>query len=116
MTIKIVTPADWNMVPPTTRSHYHMDINDETPYLRLLLCEPHSYTQPHSHSEPEVMIVLKGRMMLNGKWCEQGSVAYISANEDYWHSTGAEECVVALMRPNTNGKIRRAVEAVAPAT
>lgn len=111
MAITIVTPADWTMTAPGDhRTHLGMSISEGTPYVRLLVCEPHSYTAPHSHSEPEIMVVLQGRMMFNGRWCETGSVAHVPANEDYWHTTGAEGCVVALMRPIHRGKIRKAVE------
>jgi hypothetical protein len=59
------------------------------------------------------MIVLKGRMIFNGQWCEQGTVVYVPANEDYWFSTGAERCVVAIMRPKDKGMHQRASEAFA---
>lgn len=114
MSITVVTPADWNMTPPVERGrHLGMTIQTEDPFLRLLEAEPNSYTAPHSHNEPEIIVVLEGRLLFNGRWCEQGSVVHVPAGEDYWHSTGAERCIIALMRPKGRGQIRYAAEAVA---
>lgn len=114
MSITVLTPEDWHMVQPREgRRHLSMIIHRESPFLRLLQAEPNSYTQPHSHSEPEVMIVLKGRLIFNGQWCEPGTVVYVPPNEDYWFSTGGERCLVALMRPKDEGINRHAVEAIA---
>jgi quercetin dioxygenase-like cupin family protein len=111
MPIKIVTPEDWDMKPPIgTRRHRSMGVTDENPYLRVMETEPHFYTGPHSHSEPEVMVVLKGRMIFNGQWVGVGTVVYVPANEDYWFTGGAEGCMVALMRPRDNGKTRHTPE------
>ncbi len=119
MAISIVTKEDWNLVPPEERGAgsgaklLGMSILRENPCLFLLEEPPNYYTSAHSHSEPEVIVVLEGRMIFNGKWVEQGSVVHVPANEDYWHATGAERCVVALMRPASRGKIRMADEAEA---
>jgi cupin superfamily acireductone dioxygenase involved in methionine salvage len=104
MPISVVTPEDWQLSPPVGhRKHPSMMINPQGPHLRILDSEPHFYTGPHSHSEPEVMIVLKGRMIFNGQWVGPGTVVYVPANEDYWHTAGPEGCVVALMRPRDGG-------------
>ena len=42
-----------------------------------------------------------------------GTVVHVPANEDYWHATGDERCVVGLIRPATSGKIRYAEEVAA---
>ena len=119
MSITILTPSEWNFVPPAQRGAaggatlLGQQLRAENPVLFLLEEPPDTYTSAHSHSEPEVIVVLEGRLMFNGKWCETGSVIYVPANEDYWHSTGDVRCVVALMRPTTRGKIKYAEEAVA---
>jgi quercetin dioxygenase-like cupin family protein len=105
MAIVVVKPDDWQM-EPCERRHPGMQIKDSYPFTRLLLSEPNCYTPPHSHSEPELIIVLSGRLLFNGQWCETGTVVYVPANEDYWHSTGTGSCVMALVRPNDRGKIR----------
>ena len=111
MTITVVTPADWQIsAPEVAGRHSGMTINRENPFFRLLEIEPDSYMGPHSHSEPEIILVLEGRMFFNGMWCGQGSVVYVPANEDYWHTTGEERCVVGLIRPQTSGVIHRAEE------
>lgn len=116
MTIKVITPEDWKMVPPAERGApsaakmLGMLINEQDPSLYLLEEPPHFYTSTHSHSEPEVIIVLQGRMMFNGRWVGPGSVVHVPANEDYWHSTGEEKCVIALMRPRGRGKITHTPE------
>lgn len=118
MAIKVITPDDWKMVPPAERGApaaakmLGMLINPEDPALYLLEEPPHFYTSTHSHSEPEVIIVLQGRMMFNGRWVGSGSVVHIPANEDYWHSTGAEKCVIALMRPRGRGQIKHTPEEI----
>ena len=114
MTFKVLTPEDWEITPPAVAGrHAGITVHPENPFFRLLEIEPNSYIAPHSHSEPEIIVVLEGRMFFNGVWCPQGSVVYVSANEDYWHSTGTERCVVGLIRPQTSGKIRYAEEALA---
>ena len=52
-------------------------------------------------------------MMFNGHWVGTGTVVHVPANEDYWHSTGAEKCVIALMRPRGRGQISNVQEAQA---
>ncbi len=114
MPVKILKPGDWDLTPPVDRGrHAGMTLHAEDPFIRVLEAEPESYMASHSHNEPEIMVVLEGRLMFNGEWCEQGSVVYVPADEDYWHSTGSERCIVALMRPKGRGKIRYATEAVA---
>jgi hypothetical protein len=120
MTIQVITPDDWKMVPasergaPPTAKMLGMLLSDANPCLFLLEEPPNYYTAVHSHSEPEVIVILEGRMMFNGKWVGPGTVVQVPANEDYWHATGEQRCVVALMRPTTRGKIRRAIEQKAP--
>lgn len=115
MPITVITPDDWHMVPPTggRGRHLNMMVNIENPSLRLLESAPNTYTAPHSHSEPEVIVLLHGQLIFNGQWCGQGTVVYVPANEDYWFSTGAERCIVAIMRPKEKGMHQRAAEAVA---
>jgi hypothetical protein len=113
MAIKVLTPDDWTITAPVVAGrHAGMTISAENPFFRLLEIEPHSYMAPHSHSEPEIIVVLEGRMFFNGVWCPQGSVVFAPANEDYWHSTGHERCVVGLIRPRTSGRISYADERV----
>ena len=120
MAIQIVSPDNWKMVPPEQRGApaaakmLGMLINPQDPAFYLLEEPPHFYTSTHSHSEPEVIIVLQGRMMFNGVWISAGSFAYIPSNEDYWHSTGAEKCVIALMRPRGRGQIKHMQEVILP--
>lgn len=119
MPATILTREDWHMVSPTERGAsgtarlFGMLVHKESPHLTLLEEPPNFYTPTHSHNQPEIMVVLEGRMMLNGKWCEPGTVIYIPADEDYWHATGPERCVVALMRPTERGKTRKVAEAAA---
>ena len=102
MASSIVNKEDWKLVPPEERGAgggaklLGMSILRENPCLFLLEEPPHYYTSAHSHSEPEVIVVLEGRMMFNGAWVEQGAVVH-----------------VALMRPASRGKIRLAEEAEA---
>jgi len=49
------------------------------------------------------MIVLKGKMLLNGTWCHPGALVVYEANQHYWHATADEPCVVALIRPGDRG-------------
>jgi len=60
-----------------------------------------------------VMVVVKGRMLFNGRWCDVGSVIFVPANEEYWYSTGDEPCRVALIRPLGRGTFKDGLEAVA---
>jgi quercetin dioxygenase-like cupin family protein len=113
MAISVVTPDDWQMQPPSKGRgrHLSMMISAENPSLRLLESAPNCFTPPHSHSEPEVIVVLAGRMMFNGQWCGQGTIVHVPADEDYWFTTGAEHCVVAIMRPKDRGEHHRAAQA-----
>ncbi len=114
MAISIVNPSDWDITAPVVAGrHAGMTIHDQHPFFRLLEIEPDSYIAPHSHSEAEIVVVLEGRMIFNGVWCEMGAVVHVPANEDYWHATGDERCVVGLIRPATSGKIRYAEEVAA---
>src|ERR1700733_5704010 len=71
-----------------------MLLHSSQPYIDLLEEPPHHYSAPHCHTEPEVMVVLRGRFIFNGRWCETGSLIFVPANEEYWHATGQEACLV----------------------
>jgi hypothetical protein len=73
------------------------------PYVDLLQEPASHYTPPHYHTELEVMVVLTGRMIINGEWCDAGSVIVVPANEEYWHATGEQACLVAVIRPTERG-------------
>src|ERR1700704_4954846 len=60
-----------------------MLLNGSHPYVDLLEEPAHHYSPPHHHTEPEVMVVLTGRMILNGEWCDPGSVIVVPPNEEY---------------------------------
>jgi len=110
--IKILKPSDWDLTPPVERGrHAGMTIHAEDPFVRVLEAEPDSYMASHSHNEPEIMVVLEGRLMFNGQWCGQGTIVHVPADEDYWFTTGAEHCVVAIMRPKDRGEHHRAAQA-----
>ena len=112
MSINIVTPNDWAMGPPRERgSHQNMRINDRGPFCCLLEEKPHSYTATHSHSEPEIFVVLDGRMLFNGQWVGKGTVIHVPADEDYWYSTSEEHCIVMLTRPGERGEKHDVAEA-----
>lgn len=119
MAITVIQRGDWKLVPPEQRGAgagaklLGQSVLREDPCLFILEEPPNYYTSAHSHTEQEVIVVLEGRMMFNGQWVEQGTVVHVPANEDYWHATGAERCVVALMRPTKKGNIRYAREATA---
>jgi quercetin dioxygenase-like cupin family protein len=115
MSIAVLTPSDWDMTAPVGGRGrlMGMTLKEADPFVRVLEVAPNLYTATHSHDEPEVFVVLSGRLMFNGQWVETGSVAFIPANADYWHSTGEERCVMALMRPRGRGVIHFAEEASA---
>lgn len=114
MAIAIVTPDERDLGPPLGhRSHPSMMINQQTPAVRILGSHPHHYTPPHSHSEAEVIVILDGKMILNGRWCGPGTVIYVPADEDYWHTAGADGCTMALIRPGNGGVANRTPSAVA---
>jgi hypothetical protein len=80
-----------------------MLLNGSHPYVDLLEEPAHHYSPPHHHTEPEVMVVLTGRMILNGEWCDPGSVIVVPPNEEYWHATTDQPCLVAVIRPIDRG-------------
>jgi mannose-6-phosphate isomerase-like protein (cupin superfamily) len=90
-----------------------MHVNEGAPYITFLESAPHHYAQVHSHSEDEVMVVVKGRMLFNGRWCETGSLIFVPAHEEYWYSTGEEACRVALIRPKGRGTFENGREDIA---
>ena len=112
----IVTP-DQIELRPGTRNYVKdlmvMHVREGAPYITFIESAPNHYAQVHSHSVDEVMVVVKGRMFFNGRWCEVGSVIYVPANEEYWYSTGDEACRVALIRPEGRGTFQHGLEDVA---
>jgi hypothetical protein len=86
-------------------------LRDANPFLVILEEPPNHHSPVHSHSEPELMVVLKGKMLLNGVWCYPGAIIFYEANQHYWHSTGEEGCVTALMRPGDRGYMHLTPEA-----
>src|SRR5438105_831080 len=114
----IVTP-DQVQLRPGTRGQVKdlkvMHVNEGAPYITFIESAPNHYAQVHSHSEDEIMVVVKGRMFFNGKWCDVGSVIFVPANEEYWYTTGDEACRVALIRPNGRGTFQNGIQADAPA-
>jgi hypothetical protein len=73
------------------------------PFAAILEEPAHHYASVHYHSEPEIMIVLEGRIFINGVWAETGAVIYVDAFDQYWHCTGSCRCILALIRPNRPG-------------
>jgi len=61
-----------------------MHVHEGAPYITFIESGANHYAQTHSHSEDEVMVVVKGRMLFNGRWCEVGSLIFVPANEEYW--------------------------------
>jgi mannose-6-phosphate isomerase-like protein (cupin superfamily) len=90
-----------------------MHVKEGAPYITIIESPANHYAQVHSHSEDEIMVVVKGRMFFNGKWCEVGSLIFVPANEEYWYSTGDAPCRVALVRPNGRGTFQNGLEASA---
>src|SRR5258707_9943922 len=117
-TTLIVTP-DQIALRPGSRGYVKdlqvMHVHEGAPYITFIESGANHYAQTHSHSEDEVMVVVKGRMIFNGRWCETGTLIYVPANEEYWYATGAEACRVALMRPKGRGTFRDGLEAIASA-
>jgi hypothetical protein len=122
--IRITTPKDWvfrhseswavRIAKPPGEGRSTLDtelsnmprtllLNSSHPYIDILEEPGHHYSPVHYHTEPEVMVVLCGRMILNGEWCEPGTVIYIPAHEEYWHATHEEPCLVAVIRPGERG-------------
>lgn len=111
-----VNPSDWNLRtaseggltssgegplvldPAATVNIRSHKVHALYPFVAILEEPANHYAPVHYHTEPEIMVVLKGRIFLNGQWAENGGVIYIDAFEHYWHCTGAEPCVLALIR------------------
>ena len=114
----IVTPDDVQLRPGTlgyVKGLTVMHVNEGAPYITFLESPPNHHAQVHSHTEDEVMVVVKGRMIFNGRWCETGTLIYVPANEEYWYATGDEACRVALTRPNGRGTFQNGLEEMAGA-
>jgi mannose-6-phosphate isomerase-like protein (cupin superfamily) len=114
---KIVTPDEIQLRPGklgNVKGLNVMHVHEGAPYITVIESAANHYAQVHSHSEDEIMVVVKGRMFFNGKWCEVGSVIYVPANEEYWYSTGDEACRVALIRPQGRGTFQNGIQADAP--
>lgn len=112
----VVTPDQIELRPGTganVKGLNVMRVHDGSPYVNIIESPPNTYAQVHSHSEDEVMVVVKGRMLFIGRWCEVGSVIYVPANEEYWYSTGEEACRIALVRMNGRGTFKHGIEAQA---
>lgn len=112
----IVTPDQINLRPGTrgyVKDLTVMHVHEGAPYITFIESAPNHYAQVHSHSEDEVMVVVKGRMFFNGRWCEVGSLIFVPANEEYWYSTGDEACRVALIRPKGRGTFQHGKEDMA---
>ena len=112
----VVTPDQIKLRPGSSgnvEGLHSMPLHEGKPYITVIESPPNTYAQVHSHSEDEVMVVVKGRMLFIGRWCEVGSVIYVPANEEYWYSTGEEACRIALMRVNGRGTFKHGLEAMA---
>lgn len=117
--IVVVTPDRIRLNPGTganVKGLNTMRIHEGAPYVTVIDSPPHTYAQVHSHSEDEMMVVVKGKMFFIGQWCEVGSVIFVPANEEYWYSTGADVCRIALMRTGGRGTFTHGLEAVAAGT
>jgi hypothetical protein len=88
-------------------------LHDANPFLCILEQPANHHSAVHYHTEPELMIVLKGKMLLNGVWCHAGAVIFYEANQHYWHATGDEPCVTALLRPGDRGYMHWGPQATA---
>ena len=80
-----------------------MLLRSSHPYIDLLEEPAHHYSPVHYHTEDEVMVILRGKMLFNGEWCETGTLIYVPANEEYWHATHDEPCLVVVIRPRERG-------------
>lgn len=119
MAIKVVQNGKWNLVevPEDVRLSSPLRDPDELkgvgvhlvnamgPFVIIIREPPNHYSSVHYHSASEAMIVLQGRMLLNGEWCGTGAVIYIDQGGEYWHATDDEGCVVALVRPDGKGDL-----------
>lgn len=106
MAATVTTPDNWVMTAATNAQFKGLSgmlISKAHPYITLIKDPPHHFTLVHSHEEPETMFILEGRIMLNGHWAGPGTIIEIDANHEYWHTTGAEGCVIALVRPRIKG-------------
>jgi cupin superfamily acireductone dioxygenase involved in methionine salvage len=112
----VITP-DQVELRPGTRGYVKdltiMHVREDAPYITFIESAANHYAQVHSHSEDEVMVVVKGRMFFNGRWCEVGSLIFVPAQEEYWYSTGDEACRVALIRPKGRGTFQNGREDMA---
>jgi cupin superfamily acireductone dioxygenase involved in methionine salvage len=109
----IVTPDKIDMKPGSrgyVKDLTIMHVREGAPYITYIESAPNHYAQVHSHSEDEIMVVVKGRMFFNGQWCEVGSLIFVPANEEYWYSTGADACRVALIRPQGRGTFQNGLQ------
>jgi mannose-6-phosphate isomerase-like protein (cupin superfamily) len=117
MTETVIITPDQIVLRPGTRGNVKglnvMHVNEGVPYITYIESPANHYAQVHSHSEDEIMVVVKGRMFFNGRWCEIGSVIFVPKNEEYWYSTGDEACRVALIRPNGRGTFQNGLQALA---
>jgi mannose-6-phosphate isomerase-like protein (cupin superfamily) len=114
--IVVVTPDQIHLRPGTGANVKGLNVFhiwEGSPYINVIESPPNTYAQVHSHSEDEVMVVVKGRMLFIGRWCEVGSVVFVPKNEEYWYSTGEEACRIALVRINGKGTFRHGLEALA---
>jgi mannose-6-phosphate isomerase-like protein (cupin superfamily) len=112
----VITPDQVELRPGTlgyVKDLTIMHVHEGAPYITFIESAPSHYAQVHSHSEDEVMVVVKGRMFFNGRWCEVGSLIFVPAQEEYWYSTGDEACRVALIRPKGRGTFQNGREDVA---
>ncbi len=133
MSAIIINPDDWHLktaaeggLPSTTHNGAQVLtadylnaprsqlLHDADPFLAILEEPANHYSPVHFHTEPEVMVVLKGKMLLNGAWCHPGAVIFYEANQHYWHCTGDEPCVTALLRPGDRGYMRMGPDPNAP--
>jgi hypothetical protein len=110
----IVTPDEWELrtaefpgkgdpnidVSQVPRA---MLINGVAPYAALTEEPANHFTRVHHHTESEVIVVVSGRMILNGEWCPPGTIIHVPAGEEYWHATLDEACVMMIIRPNERG-------------
>jgi mannose-6-phosphate isomerase-like protein (cupin superfamily) len=110
----IVTPEEWQLrtaefpgkgdpnidVSQIPRA---MLINGVGPYAALTEEPANHFTRVHHHTEAEVIVVVSGRMILNGEWCTPGTVIHVPAGEEYWHATLDEACVMVIIRPDERG-------------
>jgi len=118
--VKVITPSDWDLVPsadwnkdpsaaPGPARPRSMLIKSFEPYIDILEEPSHNRGggSVHKHTEDEILVVLQGEMMINGEIVGTGSIAFIPANEEYWHSTTDQRCVIGVIRPSDRGYLVR---------